>query len=362
MIHQKQDTKKWPLYSLPIYIDVYTNSGIKTQQYWSSKKWDTINIPLAQTPFLVNVDAHKSLLCKKKDRKDLAQWIYQLNHAPLWLDKKEAFDQLGKSKEPAAISAIIKNMQHPFWNIKYMAIGKLENPIKIHPERVKNLLFSLAIKDTHPKVRAAAIKALAKYFPYNDDISDVFNAALKDSSFKVISEVLKAVVAKDSEKGLQLAKKFEKSENATINQTVAAVYADYGNEHQHEFFLNTVNELTGFNKYGFLQHYLSYVIRQNNKIIDESLVVFEQVARNGKPWYLKLSGYQILSAIQTKHENKANELQLEIDELKNNGKIGEVTSIEKKLNSENNRAAAIQALLKELREEETDENVLKYIR
>ena len=92
-----------------------------------------------------------------------------------------------------------------------------------------------------------------------------------------------------------------------------------------EFFLNTVNELTGFNKYGFLQHYLSYVIRQNNKIIDESLVVFEQVARNGNPWYLKLSGYQILSAIQTKHENMANELQLEIDELKNNGKLGEVT-------------------------------------
>lgn len=362
MIHQKQDTKKWPLYSLPIYIDVYTNSGIKTQQYWSSKKWDTINIPLAQTPLLVNVDAHKSLICKKKDRKDLAQWIYQLNHAPLWLDKKEAFDQLGKSKDSAAISAIINNMQHSFWNIKYMAIGKLENAVKTHPERVKNLLFSLAIKDTHPKVRAAAIKALAKYFPYNDDIGDVFNAALNDSSFKVISEVLKAVVAKNPERGLDLAKKFEKSENATINQTVAAVYADYGDEKQHQFFLNTVNELTGFNKYGFLQHYLSYVIRQNNKIIDESLVVFEQVARNGNPWYLKLSGYQILSAIQTKHENMANELQLEIDELKNNGKLGEVTAIENKLNSENNRAAAIEALLKELREEETDENVLKYIR
>ena len=361
-IHQKQDTEKWPLYSLPIYIDVYTNSGVKTQQYWVSKKWDTININLAQTPLLVNVDAHKSLLCKKKDRKDVTQWVYQLQYAPLWLDKKEAFDQLGKSKDPAAIDAILKNMQHSFWNIKYMAISKLENATTTNPEKVKNLLFSLAIKDAHPKVRAAAIKALAKYYPYNDDINELFKTALKDSSFKVISEVLKAVVAKNSERGLDLAKRFEKEENATINQTVAAVYADYGDENQHRFFLNTVNELTGFNKYGFLQHYLSYVIRQNNKIIDEALVVFEQVARNGSPWYLKLSGYQILSAIQTKHENKSNELQLEIDELKANGKLGEVTAVENKLNSEINRAAAIKALLKELREEETDENVLKYIR
>ena len=43
--------------------------------------------------------------------------------------------QLGKSKDSAAISAIINNMQHPFWNVKYMAIGKLENPVKTFTQK-----------------------------------------------------------------------------------------------------------------------------------------------------------------------------------------------------------------------------------
>ena len=362
MVHQKQDTEKWPLYNLPIHIDVYTNTGIQTQQHWISNKWDTINIELSNAPLLVNVDAHKTLLCKKTDKKNNSQWIYQLQNAPLWLDKKEAFDQLGKSKDSAAINAIIKNLQHSFWNVKYMAISKIENAIKTHPGRVKNKLISMSLKDVHPKVRAASIRALAKYYPYHDEIRVVFKKALQDSSFRVISEVLKAVVAKNSKRGLELAKKFEKVENATINQTVAAIYADYGDETQHLFFLNTVNELTGFNKYSFLQQYLTYVVRQNNKVIDEALPIFEKTARSGTPWYLKLSGYQILSAIQNQHVNKANEYQLEIDALESDGKLGEATALENKQKEENNRATAIEALIKELRDEETDENVLKYIR
>ena len=362
MVHQKQDTEKWPLYNFPIYIDVYTNTGIQTQQYWISNKRDTIHIELANAPLLVNVDAHKTLLCKKKDKKNLSQWIHQLQYAPLWLDKKEAFDQLGKSKDSTAISAIIKNLQHSFWNVKYMAISKIENAIKIHPEKVKNKLTSLSLKDEHPKVRAASIKALAKYYPYNDDIREVFNKALQDSSFRVISEVLKAVVAKNATRGLKLAKKFEKVENATINQTVAAIYAEHGDETQHLFFVNTISELTGFNKYSFLQQYLTYVVRQNNKVIDKSIVIFEQIARNGSPWYVKLSGYQILSAIQSHHVNKAKQYQLDKEALEAEGKLGEATVLESKLKEENNRATAIEALLKELRDEETDENVLKYIR
>jgi aminopeptidase N len=362
MVHQKQDTEKWPLYSLPIHIDVYTNTGTQTQQHWISNKWDTINIELANAPLLVNVDAHKTLLCKKTDKKNISQWIHQLQYAPLWLDKKEAFDQLGKSNDSAAIGAIIKNLNHSFWNVRYMAISKIENGIKIYPENVKNILISLSLKDVHPKVRAASIKALAKYYPYNDDLREVFDKALLDPSYRVISEVLKAVVAKNSTRGLDLAMKFEQVENATINQTVAAIYADYGDENQRQFFVNTINELTGFNKYSFLQHYLAYVIRQNNKVIDQALPIFEKIARNGNPWYLKLSGYQILSAIQNHHANKANEYQLEIEDLESDGKLGEATVLESKLKEENNRATAIDALLKELRDEETDENVLKYIR
>ena len=51
--------------------------------------------------------------------------------------------------------------------------------------------------------------------------------------------------------GLKLAKGFEKEESSIVNQTVAAIYAYYGNQQKHQFFLNTIDELSVFNKYSF---------------------------------------------------------------------------------------------------------------
>ena len=111
-----------------------------------------------------------------------------------------------------------------------------------------------------------------------------------------------------------------------------------------------------------MQQYLSYVIRQKNKIIDEAVVVFERVARNGSPWYLKLSGYQLLSAVYSHHNTRASELKLQIDELKAEGKNAEVLQVEKTQKEHSDRALNIEGLLKELRDEETNPEVLKYIR
>lgn len=362
MLHQKQDTEKWPLYQLPLHIDIYTLSGKQKHVHWSANKWDTIYFNLNEEPLLVNVDAHKTLLCKKVDQKSTAQWAYQLLNAPLWLDKKEAIDKLSKSRDLDVHKALLSTLKNDFWNVKYMVIKKLENVAKSFPQQLKEQLLYLAENDNHPKVRGAAIKALTKHYPNNDDIGAVFKKALRDSSYSVVSQALKSIAAKSAEKGLAIAKKFEAVENATINQTVAKIYADYGGEKEHEFFINTAKELTGFNKYSFLQQYLSYVIRQKNKIIDEAVVVFERVARNGSPWYLKLSGYQLLSAVYSHHNTRVSDLKLQIDELKAEGKSGEVLQVEKTQKEHSDRALNIEGLLKELRDEETNPEVLKYIR
>ena len=111
-----------------------------------------------------------------------------------------------------------------------------------------------------------------------------------------------------------------------------------------------------------MQQYLSYVIRQKNKIIDEAVVVFERVARNGSPWYLKLSGYQLVSAVNSHHKSRVSDLKLQIDELKAEGKNAEVLQVEKTQKEHSDRALNIEGLLKELRDEETNPEVLKYIR
>ena len=361
MIHQKQDTENWPLYSLPIQIDIYTENGVEHYEKWITKKYDTTTYALNQQPLLVNVDAHKTLLCKKTDLKSTKQWIHQMLNAPLWLDKKEAIDKLAKSKEKEVLEAMLKMLHHDFWNVKLMVIRKIKNTVALYPEKVKTALLSLSIKDSSPKVRAAAIRALGKFYPISDDISIVIKKALKDSSYQVISDALKVIVKNDSVTGLKLAKGFEKEESSIVNQTVAAIYADYGNQHQHQFFLNTIDELSGFNKYSFLQQYFNYLLRQEISVIDVGVVQFEKIARHGKPWYLKLSGYHLLSAIKDYHQEKIDRYNSEIvNSAKENTQLDQLQITQSKKEHQK-RVDYISDLLKELISEETNQEVLKYI-
>ena len=133
IILQKQDTDKWPLYSLPVHIDVYTEKGIETFEKWISKKYDTSSYFLENQPLLVNFDAHKVLLCKKTDSKSTQQWIHQLIHAPLWLDKKEAIDKLYKSNDIEVHQAMLKSLRHKSWNIKLLVIRKINKTVEFFP-------------------------------------------------------------------------------------------------------------------------------------------------------------------------------------------------------------------------------------
>ena len=361
IILQKQDTDKWPLYSLPVHIDVYTEKGIKTFEKWISKKYDTSSYFLENQPLLVNFDAHKVLLCKKTDSKSTQQWIHQLIYAPLWLDKKEAIDKLYKSNDIEVHQAMLKSLRHNSSSIKLLVIRKINKTVEFFPTKVKNALLSLSLKDKSPKVRAAAIRALGKYFPVNDDISMFIRKALKDSSFQVISDALKVIAKNDSISALKLARGFEKEQSVLINRTIAGIYADFGNSLNHSFFLETIDELSGFNKYSFLQSYFAYLIRQNNEIVDLGVAQFEKVARYGKPWYLKLSGYQLLSAIKDHHNEKVSLLTKQLAVPTENDLIKEQNQLIQSKQEHLKRVKQIEEMLKELIFEETDQQVLKYL-
>ena len=169
------------------------------------------------------------------------------------------------------------------------------------------------------------------------------------------------IVKNDSVTGLKLAKGFEKEESSIVNQTVAAIYADYGNQHQHQFFLNTIDELSGFNKYSFLQQYFNYLLRQEISVIDVGVVQFEKIARHGKPWYLKLSGYHLLSSIKDYHQEKIDRYNSEIvNSAKENTQLDQLQITQSKKEHQKG-VDYISDLLKELISEETNQEVLKYI-
>ncbi len=361
-IIQKQDFEKVPLYKLPIAIDIYTKKGVRREMVWADEEIETIVLNNVESkPYLVNIDATKTLLAKKVDKKSTQQWIYQLNNAPLWLDKKEAFDKIGSSSDENAIQAVIKALDHPFWNVKKMAMQKLKRAVEAHPNAVKIKLGNIAVNGENPKERAAAIKYLSKYYSDDKDLEVLYEKMTKDSSYNVLASAIAALNESNPSKGMSLAKEFEAVKSAKINQIVANIYAENGSEKEHEFFIKNISELSAMNKYGFLQSYNSYLNRQNNKTKAESIAVFEDIAKNESMWFVKLSGYQSLMKLQKDFEKEQKTIATKIESLQLENKTMEIATEEKEFNFCKAQSNKIKTILTKLKAEETDSKVKKYL-
>ncbi len=360
-ITQQQDTEKWPLYKLPIYIDIYVGGKPRREMVWVENVENTFEFSASSQPNLVNIDAKKVLLAKKTDKKSLEQSVYQLNYAGLWLDKKEAIDKCGKSSDPAAIEAMINALSQPFWNVKTMAMNNIQKAVQAKPEVVKNKLKTLSTEDNNPKVRAKAIKTLMKYFSNDKSLISIYETGLKDSSYRVMGTALTAVTSIDPERGLIMARSMEGVESASVNNAIAAIYAEKGDLKEHAFFLKTISELNGMNKLGFLQKYNEFVLRMPNEEIDKAIAVYKNIVETESIWFVKLSGYNLLASVQNFYSKRAMEISTEIESARADGKSEQVPELEKQMNMCKIQDSKVASLLSELKAIETDPNVKKYL-
>ncbi len=358
-VHQNQDLDKVPLYKLPIQIETYVNDKRNRHLVWSENVRDTFVFDLPTKPQLVNIDAQKVLLCEKKEKKPLSQWIYQLDNAPLYLDKKEALQELGKAKSAEAQAAIVRALDHAFWHVRLLALSKGKRAIRADKTGMKPKVIALT-KDEHPQVRKAALKCLKKYWQGDADLMAIYEDALKDSSYNVMAQAIDALAEIDKDRAMDIARKYEKEKGAVSN-AISRIYAKYGGKEEHAYFLLKLDETSGFNKYGMLQLYNNYLMRQDESEISKGLEIFEEVARNGSPWFLKLSGYQLLQNAAKTYDQIAGEHKSSYDQLLDEGNTAGAASSKQAQNKAEEKSKRIMKLVNQIKEQETDANVLQYI-
>ncbi|CAG5086222.1 M1 family aminopeptidase [Parvicella tangerina] len=362
-ISQKQDLEEWPLYQLPIDIDIYINGKVRRERVWVKDEINEFSFKADRAPDLVNVDATKTTLWKKTDIKDTEQWIYQLNNAPLWLDKKEAFDKIEKSNNPDAMDAVMKSLNHDFYDVRLMAINSLDATLKNRPEEVKKALISMLAKEKHPAVRAEIIEFLGKNYQDLSQLNPIFEKGLKDESLQVVAASLKAYAKHNGEKGLAKAKTYESEESAKVQLAVADIYANYGTPAEKDFFTQNYGEMSGFNKFTFLSHYFTFLKNQDDKTTAEGIKVFVNVIESDGLWYERLAGYQLLNGLQGHFEKRANQIDNEMASLEKDGSLSETDKIEldKAKQFCLSQKSQISGKLETLKSKEKDPNILQYM-
>lgn len=358
-VAQKQNLDETPLYKVPVQIEIYVNHKRNRKLVWLENRRDTFQFELSTPPQLVIVDAQKVLLCEKKVKKSEEQWLYQLKHAPLYLDKKEALEELGKSNSQAAKSAVINALEHPFWHIRLVAMKKSKKSIRSNKDQMKDQIVLLTTDD-HPQVRTAALKMLKKHWEGDGELFAIYQKAIKDSSYSVMAQGIEGYAEIDKEKAMRIAKELE-NEGGSVALAIARIYAKYGGKEEHAFFMEQIDKTNGFRKYGFLQTYNSFLMRQDEYEISKGLSVYEETARSGSPWFVKLSGYQLLSHVADNYAKKAEGFEQEYDKLLKEGNTSAAAQAQQSQISAEQKSSSITELINQIKAEEKDQKVLQYI-
>lgn len=298
-ITQEQDLKEFPLYRLPLDVDIYAGGVKNRERIVLDRKSDTFTFKLAHRPDLVVVDAERMLLGTIKDDLSEGEYIFQLNKAPLYKDKVQALNALRKAENAEAAKAIMLTLDNEDAGIRQEAVKALRKAAVADTSLLKNRLITLGQSDPKAAVRAEALSVLGERFGRDANVRLILEKAVTDRSYNVAGSALRAISTYDSEKAMTLAKGAEKDAKGSLVSAIAALYTKHGGAEQMDFFVNGYKTITDpGEKYGFVQTFGKFLFNQDGPNRMKGLDLIEHIALKETAWWMRLSGIQVLAGMQ----------------------------------------------------------------
>lgn len=270
-LRQTQDINKNGLYRLPMAIDFYLSDTVIRHHIIQDSLFQAFRFQFSSEPLLVNADAEKMLLLEtKKDIKSKQAWIYQYKNAPLYLDRREAIQAIGKSYEiNTTESAMIREaLRDKHWSNRILAIESIKPWAVNSPDSVKAELISTAEKDPVSFVRIAAYNALATYYPYKE-IGEIFRAACSDSSYFVAAAAFSILSKKDPEIADQLAESLERDSSEAILSELSEYYSISPEKNKYSFYKNSLLKTKNWTQYQIIGNFGTWLKEQKPALIRE---------------------------------------------------------------------------------------------
>jgi aminopeptidase N len=356
VITQTQNFNRTPLFRLPITIDVYAGGDKIRYQKTLKEAEEVYYFPVEEEPDLVNVDAEKVLIAEKEEEKSSTAWRFMYQHATLFLDRYEAIQQLSKRKDSLAKLTLLEALSDPFWKIREMAVTGSHLFAEQEDGRLKDALMDRLQNDEKSAVRSTAILTLSEYYD-DPNLIGLYEGALSDSSYEVMSAALMALVAKDESKGMEVVKKLEGETNSNVITGIVNLYAKKGGAKENAYFVAVKPLLSSFERYTYLNAYHDYLKRQNDSICTLGIAILGEIAEEDQMWWVRLTAVGALKDLEEKYEQREEAATKKIEAMKEED--AEYETYQKMKASAQSILKTIQEKWVSLKASETDEKVRK---
>lgn len=233
--------QKGQIFKLPIAVDIYFNGTTQRHHIWLNQAKDTLSFRLPAKPSLVNVDADKILLAEKTDHKTPEEYLFQYQHAPLYMDRFESFKQASEQPNTKEYTKILLSaLKDKYYGLRIRAINAIKTDDKQTIASALPLVSNLATSDEIYPVRTAAITYLGK--TNSQAYQQLYVAALNSPSFNVRASALTALNSISPEEAFKIAKTLQPKAQGPITTAIIGLYATNGSDAEWPFIITAFKE------------------------------------------------------------------------------------------------------------------------
>ncbi len=164
IIEQIQNLKKFPLYRIPTFVDLYIDKEVIRKEILIDEQKEYFEFKVDKKPLFMNFDPDNSLLCRKSENYTQEEYIEILDKAPLYADKNQAFEKLHNYSSERLNEVYLNLLNHEYWKFRYIAISKMQidksNPLF---DEYYAKLKDISENDENSRVRNIAENKLKEY-------------------------------------------------------------------------------------------------------------------------------------------------------------------------------------------------------
>lgn len=256
-VEQKQDLEQFPLYTLPLYIDIYENRIPQRHRVEITQQKQSFAFSLAAEPNLVIFDGERQLLADVKFQKSDVEWQMQYKLSSLYEDRYDALKELSTKLTAPEVQGLFKEAaaNDKFYAIRNYAIGVLKNS-KLDKSDLKTLFLQIYTTDKNNSTRKEALEALNTILPGDPEIEGWNINALTEKSYAICGEALSALAKSNPTLALEKARAFERESGKAVLFPIAMLYSQHGGDSQISFFRGGLPYMNGFEQVNFCMSYV----------------------------------------------------------------------------------------------------------
>lgn len=290
-VQQAQDTLYQPVYRLPVTVTTWNNNQSVEHRLLITKATQTFRLPVNQRPNLVKFDDEGMLLADIEEIQSQEELLFQLSHARGYLQKYQAIQGLrGKSSDLLVSSAFRNLLTDSFWGTRVAALDGLRRYRGAEGNAVRKDLQRVALSEKNNTVRATAISVLSSFA--NEDFSEVYNAALKDSSYVVAGAAIEALSKAPAPSTRGQVALLQTTRNPALLTALASYYGRNGTLDDYQWFLQRSQDAPAEVLYGMLENFGTLMQRIPPIEREKGIQRLESMARTHPQVYVRLGAYK----------------------------------------------------------------------